>query len=569
MISRRSVKRAGLRYLRRGIDEEGSVANSVETEQILSSQSWDSEDKIFSFTQYRGSIPLFFSQTPFSFKPLPTLYGSEETNAVAFKLHFSALASRYGGVQVASLVDKHGSEAKIGEAYEKHANQLNEKGGIDGKGTKLGFEWFDFHNVCRGMKFENVSILMDTLGPTLSSYGWTIQQNDRLLQTQSGVLRTNCMDCLDRTNVVQSACGRSALEQQLADQNITIDLQHDPTTSWFNTLWADNGDAISKQYAGTAALKGDYTRTRRRNIGGALTDFGLTLNRYYNNIVNDYFAQAVIDYLLGRATDAIFAEFEADMKGQDYAVDLRKVRQNAIDTCAKIAVEAQEAEDLLAGWTLSCPAQANALRALPFEECVLLLTERALYLCRFDWGTEKVREFERVELERVRGLVRGLYITSTLAQRHMDEKTNVGLVVRYAVSGREGEEIRVNTRSLSNEKTKAGKGKKGDEIRFWAFKALPPRSSFASMEGQEEKPLDELETAKVVCEEIKRAADKVLQNPMSGEGKEVGSQQTGGDEGHEGLVIEEKDIVSLSDAKKSTGYLEQLGYSLKKLVWAS
>lgn len=32
IISRRSVHRAGVRYLRRGIDEKGHVANFVETE---------------------------------------------------------------------------------------------------------------------------------------------------------------------------------------------------------------------------------------------------------------------------------------------------------------------------------------------------------------------------------------------------------------------------------------------------------------------------------------------------------------------------------------------------------
>lgn len=41
LISRRSVKRPGLRYLRRGVDDEGNTANTVETEQILSVPSWD------------------------------------------------------------------------------------------------------------------------------------------------------------------------------------------------------------------------------------------------------------------------------------------------------------------------------------------------------------------------------------------------------------------------------------------------------------------------------------------------------------------------------------------------
>jgi hypothetical protein len=36
LISRRSVNRPGLRYLRRGVDDEGNTANTVETEQILS-----------------------------------------------------------------------------------------------------------------------------------------------------------------------------------------------------------------------------------------------------------------------------------------------------------------------------------------------------------------------------------------------------------------------------------------------------------------------------------------------------------------------------------------------------
>ncbi|KAF2183733.1 hypothetical protein K469DRAFT_667993 [Zopfia rhizophila CBS 207.26] len=571
LISRRSVKRAGLRYLRRGVDEEGNTANSIETEQILSPPTWNSSlDKIFAFTQYRGSIPLFFSQSPYSLKPQAMTWGSPETNARAFKRHFSDLSSRYGSIYCASLVDKRGTEAKIGEAYEKHAKSLNSSGGIDGQGKELGFEWFDFHYVCRGMRFENVSHLMDTVSPFLKSTSWTVIENDQAMQKQSGVLRTNCMDCLDRTNVVQSACARTALEAQLSTSGFAIDLQNDPSTSWFNTLWADNGDAISRQYAGTAALKGDFTRTRKRQITGALTDFGLTLTRYYNNIVNDYFAQAMIDYLLGRATDSIFAEFEADMKSSDYFIDIKKVRQAAIERCAGIVIEDKE-EDLVAGWTLSCPSSANSLKTSTFEEAVLLLTERALYFCRLDWGTEKVREFEKIALDHVEGVVRGVYITSTLAQRHMDAEKNVGFVVRYrAEEG--GELVRRNTRSLDSgawteSNKKAAKGKQEDKGRFLAFKALPPRSNVTAGDGTEE-PESEAEVVKGVCEEIVRVTNKVRKenavrwNVGEGEGEGNDAKDT------KDLSAEEKDIISLADAKKSTGYLEQLGYSLKKLVWA-
>ncbi|KAL2357087.1 SacI homology domain-containing protein [Cryomyces antarcticus] len=561
LISRRSTGRAGLRYLRRGVDDKGNVANSVETEQILSSSSWDPAQKTYSFIQIRGSIPLFFSQTPYSFKPIPVLFSSPETNQAAFKQHFAKVIARYGAVQVASLVDKHGTEAKIGEEYEKQASVFNDNGGVNN--TKIGFEWFDFHNVCRGMKFENVSILMDTLGPFLSANGWAVQQGEKFVHTQSGVLRTNCMDCLDRTNVVQSATARSVLEQQLADQSIKIDLQNDPTTSWFNTLWADNGDAISRQYAGTAALKGDFTRTRKRNALGALTDFSLTLNRYYNNMFGDYFTQACIDYYLGNATTAVFREFETDMMSQDYALDINRIRQNAIDTCVKIVLE-DPGEDLVGGWTLSCPHESNTLRTMPFEECVVLLTDVALYFCRFDWSTEKVGSFERVELDRVRGICYGTYITSTLAPAHMDEKNNVGFVVRYKPEGEAL--VRTNTRSMQNEKApdgeKSSKKATKDEMRILAFKALPPKSSAAQSQGQEEKPMMEKDLVQHICEEIQRAAfvaekrDTVTAEHTGKEGEEQKSD-----------LLEEKDIISLAEAKKSTGYLEHLGYSLKKLVW--
>lgn len=64
LVSRRSRKRAGTRYKRRGIDEDGHVANYVETEQILSLRQHQ-----ISFTQIRGSVPLFWSQPGYKYRP--------------------------------------------------------------------------------------------------------------------------------------------------------------------------------------------------------------------------------------------------------------------------------------------------------------------------------------------------------------------------------------------------------------------------------------------------------------------------------------------------------------------
>ena len=431
LVSRRSIKRPGLRYLRRGVDEEGHTANSVETEQILSKASWAPADKIYSLTQFRGSIPLFFSQSPYSFKPVPVLQHSTEMNQSAFKRHFEKITGRYGDVQVVLLVDKSGGEKAIGEKYETYTQQLNEADGT--RSRKMAFEWFDFHSICRGMKFENVSQLVDTLGSKMDEFGMTVERNGGIEKKQKGVARTNCMDCLDRTNVVQSAFGQRALEQQLQEEGYEVDLRMDQSTQWFNTLWADNGDAISKQYSSTAALKGDYTRTRQRNYRGAINDLGLTLSRYYNNIVNDFFSQAAIDYLLGNVTAQVFEDFEENMMSRDPSMSMQKVRENAINTSAKIVIE-DSSEDLLGAWTLLSPRDSNTVKTLPLEEVVLLVTDAALYKVCFDWFNEKVSSFERVDLRSISGIMRGTYITSVLTSAQADEARN-GKASRFYVLG--------------------------------------------------------------------------------------------------------------------------------------
>ena len=578
LISRRSILRPGLRYLRRGVDEDGHAANSVETEQILSRASWSDLEKVYSFTQIRGSIPLFFSQSPYAFKPIPIIQHSSETNHIAYRRHFANLVDRYGGIQVSLLVDKTGGEAAIGQQYEEHTKQLNREGGISG--TEINFEWFDFHAVCRGMKFERVSLLVDALRDPLGRFGSTVEIGGKLLKKQIGVVRTNCMDCLDRTNVAQSACASYILEKQLAEEGIEVDLEKDPTTQWLNTLWADNGDAISRQYASTAALKGDYTRTRKRNYRGAINDLGLTLARYYTNIVSDYFSQAAIDFLLGNVTSSVFEDFEAHMMSADPAISMRKVRTQAIDTSSKIVIADQE-EDLVGGWTMLSPQLPNTARTFPFEEVVLLLTDTALYAVRFDWNTEKVSSFERIDLRSLTGLIRGTYITSTLVTSQTDEQRNVGLVIKYQPG--KGDLQRRNTRSLSSEVEKSeapqgeanptspsyfpaiglesalsrlsGRGAVSD-TKFLAFKALAAQSSITDVDGRETPVVSEKELVQSVCDEIARAVSvKASIN--------VAKEESAGK-----LAIEDAAIISLEEAKRSTGYLEQWSHSLKRFVWA-
>ncbi|KAK5987537.1 Sac domain-containing inositol phosphatase 2 [Cladobotryum mycophilum] len=563
LISRRSTKRAGLRYLRRGIDEDGFAANSVETEQILSSPTWDGLP-IYSFLQIRGSIPLFFTQSAYSLKPVPVLQHSEEANYKASKTHFERLSRNYGELQVVNLVEKHGVEEPIGSQYQKTVERLNSELRDE---AKISFEWFDFHHVCRGMKFENVSVLLSLLKDQIESLGSTVQKEGTIVEKQKGVFRTNCMDCLDRTNVCQSSFAKHMLDWQLRQEGIDMTAQLDQETAWFNILWADNGDAVSKQYASTAAMKGDYTRTRKRDYRGALNDLGLSVARLYSGMVNDYFSQAAIDFLLGNVTAKVFDEFEADMMTKDPAVSIGKMRERAIELCQKRVV-ADASEDIHGGWVLISPHTADVVKSWSMEDVVLLLTDAAVYLCRFNWDLDKVSSFERVSLASITNIKLGTYITSTVSPSHMDEARNVGFVVTYQPG--KSDIRRTNTRTLSTRGDIApssapnsddgrstglvgilsGKPKQ-PTIRKLAFKAPYIDSSRPVIGAGPQQT--EMEQVITICSEIERLA---FERQLLKQGEEKKS------------LIEKDDIISLDVAKKSTGLLEQLGHSLKKLVWA-
>jgi hypothetical protein len=74
---------------------------------------------------------------------------------------------------------------------------------------------------------------------------------------QRGVLRTNCVDCLDRTNVGQANVGVYALGLQLRSLGLA-DESAEPSSSIVETyfdLFTAHGDAIALQYGGSEANK--------------------------------------------------------------------------------------------------------------------------------------------------------------------------------------------------------------------------------------------------------------------------------------------------------------------------
>eukprot|EP00834_Sanchytrium_tribonematis_P001282 NODE_30_length_37342_cov_0.449507.p9 type:complete len:398 gc:universal NODE_30_length_37342_cov_0.449507:13902-15095(+) len=125
LISRRSRHRNGLRYQKRGVDEVGHVANYVETVQKLST-TINKQRHLFTYTQIRGSVPLFWQQEN-GVKPLPKLkedYTTVEQQA-AMSIHLEKLKQKFKEITLLSLVELQGKEGVLGIAFQDIYNQLS------------------------------------------------------------------------------------------------------------------------------------------------------------------------------------------------------------------------------------------------------------------------------------------------------------------------------------------------------------------------------------------------------------------------------------------------------------
>lgn len=272
LISRRSRYRAGTRYFSRGIDREGNVSNYNESEQIVlldhpgSTGSFATSAKgsvqgqiRYSYVQIRGSVPVYWAEVNnLRYKPDLQIMDLADTVASS-RRHFDAQVEQYGDVYAVNLVNQKGYEKAVKEAFEKAV--------ATAASPRVHYTYFDFHHECKGLRFDRVQLLIDALQEDLVTQGYFAHDttsSSRPQRTQTSVVRSNCMDCLDRTNVVQSALASWTLTRQLQEAGVLSQTEsvtdHAAFIYVFRNIWADHANAVSNAYAGSGALKTDYTR---------------------------------------------------------------------------------------------------------------------------------------------------------------------------------------------------------------------------------------------------------------------------------------------------------------------
>ena len=359
LISRRSRHRAGTRYFTRGLDDEGHASNYNETEQVVilndrgsglggfagsgdmqsgklggAPADGSGETQVLSYVQTRGSVPAYWAEVN-NLKYTPKIQiRSIESAYPAARAHFEEQVRLYGDNYLVNLVNQKGREMRVKQAYEQvvdmlvaspkdrvQADQLTDEKfhtiessahGSSSAMNRLHYIYFDFHAETKGLQMHRAQLLIDQMHDALLAQQYfraadsAVPGRDRLdvRNRQTSVVRTNCMDCLDRTNVVQSMLARWTLDRMLADLGLLARgarfADEDPAFEFlYRNLWADNADVVSKAYSGTGAMKTDLTRTGKRTKAGALQDANVAVTRYCKNNFLDGPRQDAFDLFLG------------------------------------------------------------------------------------------------------------------------------------------------------------------------------------------------------------------------------------------------------------------------------
>ncbi|KAG5477732.1 hypothetical protein LSCM1_05030 [Leishmania martiniquensis] len=367
LIARVSKASAGVRYLRRGLNSDGHVANHVEVEQIISDESsWDATftvGTLSSYVQLRGSVPVRWYHPPTASRLLPKppiVLGPHDPQWSETCLHFQHLLEQYGApIFVHDLLKRRESnprESVLGDTYRAAVRTLvgavdrwtaSHKGAESSGESKphisgadiIQYESTDLRSLSqlawntmtsvaeqhfsavrcfvsmrccpvatpkphaqRTSKLNRCGALMtEDAGEVASARGGRgscCEETAEVLQLQCGVVRSNCLDCIDRTNLGQLFHGLHALGEQLSALGLlrhAADVCESPAvTEMLLDMYLAMGDALATQYGGSAQVGAGVLHR------GAGWDQLMGVKRLYNNVMGDRDKQEAMNLLLGR-----------------------------------------------------------------------------------------------------------------------------------------------------------------------------------------------------------------------------------------------------------------------------
>lgn len=314
IIARRSHHFAGARFLKRGVNDKGNVANEIETEQIVSDMlilsfhdpkyGFFNNPRYTSFVQHRGSIPLYWTQDLNRLPKPPIEINLMDPFYQSSAIHFNNLFQRYGSpVIILNLIktkEKQPRELKLNQHFSNCITYLNQ---FLPEKHKLQFNCFDMSKHSK-KNLDVIRPLQKIAVKSIDQVGFFHNGQDLAsTRIQKGIIRTNCIDCLDRTNAAQFIICKEALSYQLASLGLiseSTNLDYDSDLiNILTEIFHDHGDTIAVQYGGSNLVNTMDSYRRINQWSSHTRDILNSIKRIYSNSFMDQIRQEAINLFLG------------------------------------------------------------------------------------------------------------------------------------------------------------------------------------------------------------------------------------------------------------------------------
>jgi hypothetical protein len=265
-----------------------------------------------SYVQHRGSIPLYWTQDntgvtpkpPIELNPVDPFYG-------AAALHFDNLFERYGApVYVLNLVKARERTPRESKLLQEFTNAIKYLNQFLPKDKRVIHKAWDMSRSSKSRGQDVIGTLEAIAEEVVTLTGFFRNGDGKTVipMMQNGVARTNCIDCLDRTNAAQFVIGKRALGHQLHALGIIANTSVDYDTdavNLFTHMYHDHGDTIAVQYGGSQLVNTMETYRKINQWTSHSRDMVESFKRYYNNSFLDGQRQEAYNLFLG---NYIFAQ---------------------------------------------------------------------------------------------------------------------------------------------------------------------------------------------------------------------------------------------------------------------
>ncbi|EFC49945.1 SAC9 protein-like protein [Naegleria gruberi] len=331
IICRKSCLNPGTRYNARGLNDKSSPGNEYESEQILW-RSYNGNIMFSTFVWRRGTVPIHWrSELNNAVQDASIIISDKPYENI--DVYYKRIVDRYNNqpITIINLLrskEIHPEEGNLTHHFRESLKVVKKLMAID-QLEMLEFDWHTLHKTDGTEKavkklWTLVSPKLRGAGVTtgimrVSSHGTVVDM--KLWKKQSGIVRVNCADSLDRTNLICFFNSIQVLAEQCRQLGVSLcDPSGDFSESWksldytlqqvkdeFDStlllklaeIYVNVGDVCATLYTNTVAMHTSPMREFAQHLGAAPNNTKLIVERRIQNVLKDKIRQQQYEMFLG------------------------------------------------------------------------------------------------------------------------------------------------------------------------------------------------------------------------------------------------------------------------------